>query len=273
MTAKKPEREILQEELTEGLGALRRTTVGLFMSGLSGGLDVGFSVLLMAVVVTLATGVWDDALIRLVVANMYAIGFILVVMGRSELFTEQTTLAVLPVLHRRANLADLGRLWGIVYVANLIGATAFAGLVVVVGPALEAVDPSAFGVIAQPLVEPPWWVILLSAGLAGWLMGMLSWLVTAGRDTISQVLFVWLITASIGFAHLHHSILGTVEVLSAVFAGQGVTPMEFGKFLLWTTLGNSVGGAVFVAGLKYTHAIRGRRLQQVDLDPPEVTER
>ena len=68
--------------------------------------------------------------VRLLVANMYAVGFIFVVLGRSELFTEQTTLAVLPVLGGRATVRELLRLWGVVYVANLIGAAAFAGLAV-----------------------------------------------------------------------------------------------------------------------------------------------
>jgi len=97
-------------------------------------------------------------------------------------------------------------------------------------------------------------VIFLSAVLAGWLMGLLSWLVAAGRDTISQVVLVWLITAAIGFAGLHHVILGAVEVLAGAFAGQGVGPADVGHFLLWATLGNTLGGALFVALLKYGRA-------------------
>jgi formate/nitrite transporter FocA (FNT family) len=67
-------------------------------------------------------------------------------------------------------------------------------------------------------------------------------------------LIVWLVTTGIGLAHLHHSIVGTVEVLAAVFAAQGVTLAEFGHFLLWATLGNAIGGLVFVALIKYGHA-------------------
>ena len=67
---------------------------------------------------------------------MYAVGFIFVVLGRSELFTEQTTLAVLPVLNRQASVLELVRTWAVVYVANLLGAAAFAGLAVLIGPAL-----------------------------------------------------------------------------------------------------------------------------------------
>ncbi len=66
---------------------------------------------------------------------MYAVGFIFVVLGRSELFTEQTTLAVLPVLSRRVSPVRLLRLWGIVYSGNLLGATLFAWLITIIGPA------------------------------------------------------------------------------------------------------------------------------------------
>jgi formate/nitrite transporter FocA (FNT family) len=60
-----------------------------------------------------------------------------------------------------------------------------------------------------------------------------------------------LVTTSIGFANLHHVILGTVEVLAGAFAGQGVGVGDFARFLLWATLGNALGGTVFVALVKY----------------------
>jgi formate/nitrite transporter FocA (FNT family) len=97
-------------------------------------------------------------------------------------------------------------------------------------------------------------VLFLSGMLAGWMMGLVSWLVAASRDTISQVVLVWLITTAIGFAGLHHVILGSCEVLAAVFARQDVTLAQFGHFLLWATLGNIVGGTLFVALIKYGHA-------------------
>ena len=101
-------------------------------------------------------------------------------------------------------------------------------------------------------------MILVSAILAGWLMGLVSWLVTAGRDTISEIVFVWLVTGTIGLAHFHHCIAGSVEVLAAVFAGQGTTLADFGHFLLFSTLGNVIGGVFFVALVKYGHATKVR---------------
>jgi formate/nitrite transporter FocA (FNT family) len=252
--AQKSYRDILRQQVHEELVQIQRPTAGLFISGLSAGLDVGFSLLLMAVMYTMTAGVFAEPVVNILVANMYSVGFIFVILGRSELFTEHTTLAFLPVLNGRASLGALSRLWVTIYTSNLIGAAIFAFLATIIGPALDVIDPMAFEALARPLVEHPWWIILLSGVLAGWMMGLLSWLITASRDTVSQVLLVWLITTGIGLAHLHHSIVGTVEVLAAVFATQGVTLAEFGHFLLWATLGNAIGGLVFVALIKYGHA-------------------
>jgi len=252
--AQKSYRDILRQQVHEELVQIQRPTAGLFISGLSAGLDVGFSLLLMAVMYTMTAGVFAEPVVNILVANMYSVGFIFVILGRSELFTEHTTIAFLPVLNGRASLGALSRLWAIIYTSNLIGAAIFAFLATIIGPALDVIDPVAFEALARPLVEHPWWIILLSGVLAGWMMGLLSWLITASRDTVSQVLLVWLVTTGIGLAHLHHSIVGTVEVLAAVFAMQGVTLAEFGHFLLWATLGNAIGGLVFVALIKYGHA-------------------
>jgi formate/nitrite transporter FocA (FNT family) len=87
-------------------------------------------------------------------------------------------------------------------------------------------------------------------------MGLLVWLVTASRTTFGQIFFVWLTTMVIGLGQMHHSIAGTIEVLMGVFVGEGATLADYGRFLLWSVLGNAIGGAVFVAGLKYAHVRR-----------------
>src|SRR6195952_1770424 len=181
---------ILEQEINAGLTELERPTAALLLSGLSAGLDVSLGLLLMAVMRTLTEGVLSKPVSEILVAMMYASGFLFVVLGRSELFTEHTTLAVLPVLDGRASLAQLGRLWALIYAANQVGAAAFAAFLAFLGPRLGVIEPRVFGDIASGLVDHPGWVILLSGFLAGWLMGLLSWLVAASRDTIGQIVIV-----------------------------------------------------------------------------------
>ncbi len=246
------EQEILQAELELG-----RPNPGLFLSGLVAGLTIGVSLFLIATMMTLADGVLPEAVTEILIANAYTVGFILVILGRTDLFTEYTTIAILPVLDGQATFASLARLWGLVYLGNLAGGSVFAGLVVIIGPELRAIEPAAFGKIARSLTDHSAWVILLSSVLAGWLMGLLSWLVVAARDTISQVFFVWLIAGSLGLGHLHHAIVGFVEVLAGVFSAQGVSFTDLGHFLLWTTLGNAAGGVLFAVLIRYSLVVGG----------------
>jgi formate/nitrite transporter FocA (FNT family) len=256
--AQKSYETILEQEITAGLTELERPAAALLLSGLSAGLDVSLGLLLMAAMRTLTEGTLSKPVSEILVALMYASGFLFVVLGRSELFTEHTTLAVMPVLDGRASLRQLGRLWGLIYVANQVGAASFAAFLSFLGPRLGVIEPRVFGEIASGLVDHPGWVILLSGLLAGWLMGLLSWLVAASRDTIGQIFIVGLVTTAIGLCHLHHAVAGTAEVLAGVFSGQGATMADFGKFLVWATLGNILGGVFFVALLKFGHIRSGR---------------
>jgi len=250
---KRAPKEILKSEIHEGLGALERSAGGLFVSGLSAGLDLGFSLLLMGVMWTQTNGKLPAPVVHWLVANMYAVGFIFVVIGRSELFTEQTTLAVLPLLNGNSSVKALLRLWVIVFVANLLGAAIFAALVAFVGPRLGDISPEAFKYLASATVDHGSLELFLSAVLAGWLMGLLSWLVAAGRDTISQIVIVWMVTTTIGFAGLHHVVAGSTEIFAGMFSGSGITAGNAARVIAMATLGNVFGGVVFVAVIKFGH--------------------
>src|SRR5215471_4095034 len=91
--SQKSYQSILEQEITEGLRELERPSSGLFISGLSAGLDVSFSLLLIAVMQSLVAGQFSAAITEMLRAAMYSVGFILVILGRSELFTEHTTRA------------------------------------------------------------------------------------------------------------------------------------------------------------------------------------
>lgn len=247
----KPYETILEQEIVQAVHELKRPLHGLIMTGLLAGFGIGVSVLLKAVVITELGGPPEELAGRLLVAGAYAIGFIIVVLGSTDLFTEYTTLAILPILTGDAPIRQLGRFSGIIFGANLVGGIAFAGLVVILGPGLEATDVEAFHHAAGRLVELDWWTMLLSAFLAGWLMGFLSWLIAAGKETTSQVFFTAIIAGTIGFVHLHHSIVGAIEVATSLFLDAGVTAPQAGHFMLWTTIGNIVGGVLLAVMIRY----------------------
>lgn len=244
---------LLEHEVEAGLRELDRPARGLLLSGLSAGLDIGFGPMLMAIVLTLSDG-YDELWQRLLSANAYAIGFVFVVLGRSELFTEHTTVAAFPVFRRRASVRSLGRLWSLVFTSNIAGAILSGAIGAFVLTALGVVEERALVEMGHSMVDHPWWIILTSAILAGWLMGLLSWLSRTSRATISLLAVVWVVTATIGMGKLHHCIAGTVEVVMALVVPSAYTVANLARFLLWATLGNAIGGMVFVALLKVGHA-------------------
>jgi len=244
---------ILEQHVRQAQEELERPAGALLLSGLSAGLDLGFGPFLMAVFATLIAKDLPRSVSQMLVSLAYTVGFVFVVIGRSALFTEQTTSAVLPVLSRRGSIGQLLRLWGLVLLANLAGAGVIAAVSSQVGPRMGIIEPAALNEIAAKLLDHPWWIMLLGAIAAGWLMGLLAWLVISSRDTISQILIVVFTTFVIGIAGFHHSIAGTIEVLTAVFANAGPTMSDFATFLLWSVIGNALGGAVFVAILKSGH--------------------
>jgi len=261
----KSQQLILKHSEEAALTQLNRTPLGLMLSGLTAGLDIGFSVLMMAVVLTLFRGVFPDAVIHFLVANMYPLGFMFVILGRSELFTEHTTLAILPVLQGLTPLKKLLRLWGIVYISNIIGGLIFALILSYLSGPLHFLQGWALVQIATDLSSHTWMATLISASLAGWLMGLLAWLVAAARETISQILIIWIITTCIGLAGLAHSIVGNIEVAGGMFSGS-ISFVQYINFLIPVTLGNIIGGVFFVGILKYSHTSLSGKEEVVDLE-------
>lgn len=257
-------RNILEREMENALKEVARPTKGLFLSGLSAGLNLSFGALFMAMALTHAEGFASDLTQQAVLAGVSAIAFLFVLIGQTELFTAQATMAILPVLDGRIGLKELGRLWLIIYVGNLLGCVGFAVLIASVGPPMGIVDPGAAGSLASALTGHSWWVVLASAVLAGWLMGLATWLSAASRDSMGRATVILIVTATIGFGPFHHVILGATELLLAMLLDQGVGLVTFGAFLVLATVGNVIGGSVFVGLINYGHVeLAG---EQVDVD-------
>jgi len=258
--------QILKEQIQMALTEYRRHNKALFFSSFSGGLEIGFSLVLMGILYTMFHGEMTKAGLDFAMAFAYPIGFIFVILGRSELFTEHTTLAVLPVLNRSVRILNLLQLWAVIFVGNLLGGYVFSLLSAKMAPAMGIISVEAFEHLAEKMLKYNWWITLGSAIFAGWLMGLLSWLNSSSRETISRIFVIILITATIGLAGLHHSIVGSIEVFTGFLVSSKITFSDYLFFQLWATLGNIIGGTVFVAIVKYCHLgpenfIQDRRFQ------------
>jgi formate/nitrite transporter FocA (FNT family) len=237
--------EIVREE---GETALERTVGALAWSSLAAGLSMGFSFLSQAVLdARLPDAPWR----HLVSSFGYCIGFVLVIMGRQQLFTESTLTVVLPVLTRRDGQTVLRalRLWSVVLLCNLLGTWIFAAMLRIPGvftadvvDALRQISSAAKGTGA---FVPTF----VRAILAGWLIALMVWLLPSARS--GRLLTVLLITYVVGATRLSHIIAGSTEVAYAWLSGEATPRDYFVHFMLPTLAGNVIGGTSLVALLNH----------------------
>lgn len=255
---------IVRLQIHEGFSELIRPPAGQFLSALSCGLNLAFGVFALFVMASQAGAVFNSFITQLFKAVVYTFGFIFVIIGQMELFTEHTTLALMPVLSGYAKLRKLIQLWTIVYVGNLLGSGAFAVLGFYASLSLDLAQRQTFIEIASTFIELSPLGVSLGAVMAGWLMALLAWILSSVGDTISRIVVIFAVTFIIGFSHLPHCVAGNTELIAGMIAGADITVVEWARFQALTTLGNIVGGVVFVGLLNYSFAIRGP--PDIDID-------
>ncbi len=242
--------QIYHEQVSEGLIEYHRSDLSLFISAITAGLEVGFSLFLIGIFTELFSGHISSQALHVITAFAYPLGFIFVVMGKSSLFTEHTTLAVLPVLNKNKRFIELLKIWGIIYGGNLVGGYIMSFILIHICSNLHIISTATFAEIAHHFTEPSSLVIIGSGILAGWLMGLLSWLATSAQDTTGKIIIVYMITAAIGMGSLHHCIVGSIEVFSGFLTSDDISLFTYFRVQVMATIGNIIGGVVFVSILK-----------------------
>jgi formate/nitrite transporter FocA (FNT family) len=227
----------------EGEAAMERTFAALMWSALAAGLSMGFSFLVQSI---LESELPDTSWRSLITSFGYTIGFVFVILGRQQLFTESTLTAVLPVLTRRdlTTLAKTFRLWAIVLFFNLIGTVIFAGLLQIPGVFSPGVTEALAKVAKAPL-SADFGVTLVRAMFAGWLIALMVWLLPSARS--ARLLTVLLVSYTVAVSKLSHVIAGSVESAYAVMTGAASVSDYFLVFLVPTFIGNVIGGVSLVA--------------------------
>lgn len=243
--------EILRNQIIDALETYDKSYQSLFTSSLTAGLEIGFSYLMLCSLYFFLIGKVDDSSIIRIVSLVYPLGFILVVLGQSILFTEQTALLTLPVLNKKRTVGSMLKVWGVVIAGNLVGGYVIAGILLWLGPHLGIFTQEVVVTIAEHVLHADTHAIFVSAIVAGWLMGLLSWLLASSRDTISRIVMIFIITAVMSFTGLHHSIIGSVEIFSGMLSSPDISAWDYISFQSTALLGNAFGGAIFVALLKY----------------------
>jgi len=239
----------------EGEKELERSPQALAWSGLAAGLSMGF----ILVAEGLLRSHLPDAPWRPLIAKLgYSVGFLIVILGSQQLYTENTLTPIVPLLTRKSGemLGRVLRLWAIVLVTNLLGTIVFAW-VLARTTVFDMEVHTAFLGVAREALRGDFATTLLRAIFAGWLIALLVWMLPAAQS--EQVPVIVGMTYLVGVAGLAHIIAGSTEVAYLVARGVATWGDYFGRFVIPTTIGNTLGGVTMVAALNHAQVVGGKR--------------
>lgn len=240
----------------DGEEELNRPISALAWSGLAAGMSMGFSLVAQALFFScLPDTPWRNLIVRL----GYPVGFLIVIVGRQQLFTENTLTAIIPLLARRnlSTFALVLRLWITVLIANMVGAHLFAW---VVGntPMFKPDIQHAMLVLGKEAANVTFGAAILRGIFAGWLIAMVVWMLAA-VDT-GRIAVIIILTYIVGLAGLTHIVAGAVEVLFLVMVGVKSWWAIAWGYLLPTLIGNIIGGVSLTAAVNHAQVVAGMTL-------------
>jgi formate/nitrite transporter FocA (FNT family) len=247
----RPNAALIHETIrAEGEAELSRTAGALFLSAIAAGLSMGFSLLTKSI---LQAYLPDAKWAHLIASFGYTTGFLIVVIGRQQLFTENTLTPILPLLHNRdlATFKHVLRLWAIVLIGNIL-ATFVCAYVLARTPTFDESIKGALLETSRHVIEPDFITVFWKAVFAGWLIALMVWLLPGAES--SRVSVIVIITYLIALADLSHLIAGSVDAFYLVVTSHA-TLMEYAlRFFAPTLIGNVVGGVALVAALNFGQA-------------------
>ena len=239
--------EIFKRVLSTADHELKVSNTFLFWSAMGAGGAIGLTFLARVIF----TEVAGEEMPGLLGNILYPVGFLIIVLGRYQLFTENTLTPVVLVLTRLASLRSLLRLWIMVFIGNMVSAVLFGAAIAyskIFTPerTMKAIE------IGYHAIETPWIEIFYRGIIAGWIVAAMVWLVHAMRDSIGRAMVIYVLMYFVGVGGFFHVITSSVEVFYLAFADAQVAfwPL-WPNFVAPVLIGNTLGGIVFVAVLNY----------------------
>lgn len=237
----------------DGDEELQRPVSALAWSGLAAGLSMGFSFVAEALI----QAHLPDAPWRPLVTNLgYPFGFLIVIIGRQQLFTENTLTAIIPLLARRnlRTFVAVLRLWAVVLAANLVGTHLFAW-VVSNTPMFSPEIQHAMRELALRAAAVSFGAAILRGIFAGWLIAMVVWMLAASQS--GKVAIIVILTYVVGLSGLTHVVVGSAEVLFLVMIGAKSWLSYVAGYMFPTLIGNIIGGVALVSAVNHAQVVSG----------------
>jgi formate/nitrite transporter FocA (FNT family) len=247
--------QIWDDSLDEGERRLQRDGPALAATGFAGGVDVFFSVLVLAIASGALGAVMPEPTAHLLASLTFGVGIVFITLGRAELFTENFLVPVSAVVARRGTTRKLAQMWIVTALANFGGLALFAAIFATAGVVDHATLEAAGG-LADTLAERTFWPAFLSAVAAGTIMTLFTWVVAAAESVSARVIASLIVGFVLAAPSLNHAIVGFGELIFGLFAG--TTDATYGDLVRIVSIaivGNMVGGIglVFTTRITQVH--------------------
>lgn len=244
--------EIYKQVATNARQELKRSTTSLGLSGFGGGAFMGLSALGASTAIAL---LGDSGIARIVSSMFYPLGFIVVIIGRSQLFTENTLYPVALVLAEKKQLWNTMRLWAVVLPSNVAGAFAFS-MMAAWTPAFEPATVNAMGQLGLNALAHPASSVFWSGVIGGWIIALAAWMVSGSHSITGSVMVIWMLTFIVGLGNFAHCIASSCEILVAVLTHRAPW-ISYPMWFFPAVMGNICGGVGIVTILEYGQVIYG----------------
>jgi formate/nitrite transporter FocA (FNT family)/nucleotide-binding universal stress UspA family protein len=230
----------------------------LFFSGLAAGFAITITFLLY---ISLTASTNGHPVLS---ALLYPLGFIYIIIGGYQLYTENTLPPVALTLERIASIPALLRNWVVVLAGNFAGGT-FGAIALAWGGVLSSDGATAAADIASKGIATGSTVLFAKAAFAGLIVAGVVWVSFAARDTISRLVVVYLAFLSIPIGGLFHVVVSYTEMVYLVLLGELSLLVGMTDFVIPVLLGNTVGGVVLVTVVNYFQTTE-KRLESARFD-------
>ena len=257
MAAPQPE-EIFERTREEGRRRLSRPLLELGATALVGGFDVAFGI--AAFVLTAAT---LEPRIGVNAAHFagsiaFGIGFVFIVVGRSELFTENFLVPITGLSRDRGSWLKLGELWLVSLVLNIAGGVVLAVVLTSHG-VLRPGSREAAVRLAGHIAHYSPGTAFLSGLVAGALMTLMTWFVEgAAESTGIRIAAAWIVGFLLVLGVFNHAIVSTIELFYGIRMGADISYADLVANLGLAVASNLAGGLALVTFVRSAQALWGR---------------
>ncbi|MDI1295982.1 MAG: formate/nitrite transporter family protein [bacterium] len=231
----------------QGEEELARPVLALLLSGLAAGFAISFSLLAE---LFLRMHLPDTGWAPLISLMGYPVGYVIVVMGRLQLFTESTVTAVLPVASRPTwgNVARLARLWSCVLIGNLAGVLIVSALMAYDVVLTHDQRMTTLDILGKLPLQEGMRTLTLAIP-AGFLMAAIAWLLPNARG--SEFWVICLLTYVIALGGFSHVVTGSSQAGFLWMSGRMSMVEMVGNFMVPALIGNIIGGTGLFAVLAH----------------------